>query len=288
MAIIYHYNDPKKERRRRVVSMLPYDKTTQSRPEGEIYCVGSKRVKPLLAVLEFGRRDAPSRDKYLGLSLIVKNLPVVIDIAAVRASVGLAMATPTKDAIFRYHLYNVEEITHLEYTHPVPTFLCTPSPSQRGSKQYLDAFVDVVSIINAQHHEECMAKITTPCVICGKPAKDLVKSPMSYLHLAQPMVTIQTSQICGDKRCEMRVRTQLGEMQKQIVEGGTDFNGAVFEGMSCETCGKPNAKRCVGCGQVAYCNQACQKARWKKHKKECHRRKNVDSEDPLYLPYEAI
>ena len=209
---------------------------------------------------------------------------IISSIAAIKPT----MATETKEALFRYLIYNYEDITHLEYTHPVPTFLCTPMPSQRDSRQYLDAFVDVLSIVNAQHHEECMSKITTPCVICGMAVKDALKSPMSYLHLAQPMIVIKTSQICGDKRCEMQARAQMSEMQQKVVGDAVKSGGAIYDPMSCESCGKANAKRCAGCGQVAYCNEYCQRACWKKHKKRCYRRKAVDAEDPVDLPYEAI
>ncbi|GMH53095.1 hypothetical protein TL16_g01371 [Triparma laevis f. inornata] len=38
----------------------------------------------------------------------------------------------------------------------------------------------------------------------------------------------------------------------------------------CEYCKKPGAEgKCLRCGSIRYCNKKCQKAHWKKHKKEC-------------------
>ncbi len=93
------------------------------------------------------------------------------------------MANATREAIFRFHIYNNEEITRLEHKHPVPVFLCEPKASQQASQQFYQACLDVLTIVTAQHHDECMSKITAPCTECGKPAKDALKSPMSYLHL---------------------------------------------------------------------------------------------------------
>ena len=37
----------------------------------------------------------------------------------------------------------------------------------------------------------------------------------------------------------------------------------------CETCGKTTSIKCQGCKEVYYCDEECQKANWKKHKKKC-------------------
>ena len=198
------------------------------------------------------------------------------------------MTTETAKALFSFRIHNDGDSTTIEHTHPVPTFLCDPQPSQRTSKQYYDAFVDVLSVVNAEHHDECMKKITTPCVTCGKPAKDALKSPMSYLHLAEPMVIVQITQVCGNKKCEMQTRSKLHQLQKNIEQADLESNQNVFGDMSCAVCEKPRAKRCAGCGKVAYCNTECQKVGWRGHKKHCRRRKITEAEDPVDLPYDAI
>lgn len=51
------------------------------------------------------------------------------------------------------------------------------------------------------------------------------------------------------------------------------WSGKQFGKMACAVCGKEEAKRCAGCGTVAYCGRECQKEGWKKHKRSCMRRK---------------
>ena len=48
--------------------------------------------------------------------------------------------------------------------------------------------------------------------------------------------------------------------------------------MECAACGKggDNLKACTACKQVKYCNVSCQRAHWRKHKKEC-RKKYADT-----------
>ena len=75
----------------------------------------------------------------------------------------------------------------------------------------------------------------------------------------------------------------------------------------CHVCGKEKGKRCVGCGNVAYCGKECQAKDWKEggHKRYCRRKKidgkvgkgmggvgggegGMEVDDPEDLPYEGI
>ena len=199
------------------------------------------------------------------------------------------MATSTKPALFDFRIHNVDKVTSIIHTHPVPTFLCSPSESTQNSKAFYEAFIDVLSLITNQHHDECMKAITSPCANCGNPTKDALKTPMSYLHLAEPMVIVQVTPVCGSKQCEVKVRTQLVETQKKVMgEEGGEHDRKIYGKMSCEGCGKEDAKRCAGCGSVAYCGKECQKKGWKMHKRLCHRRKLVTPAEKVELPYEVI
>ena len=44
---------------------------------------------------------------------------------------------------------------------------------------------------------------------------------------------------------------------------------------TCAACGKggDGLKACTGCGQVKYCNNACRKAHYKTHKKQCRQQR---------------
>ncbi|KAL2037460.1 hypothetical protein N7G274_009740 [Stereocaulon virgatum] len=198
------------------------------------------------------------------------------------------MATSTKLAVFQFQIINGDQKTTIEHTHPVPTFLCTPTPSQKGSQAFRQAFIDVVSIITNQHHDECMHAITTPCVGCGSPAKDALKLPASYLNLVEPMLVVRVTPVCGNKNCDYNVRKQVLEAQSKILRQGKEHESRMYENMDCNNCGRKEAKRCAGCRMVAYCGQECQKVDWKGHKKACGRKKLGEPSIDAGLPCEQI
>ena len=197
------------------------------------------------------------------------------------------MANSTKPARFEFRIYNHDKTTSIVHTHPVPTFLCKQSESQQNSKSYYEAFVDVMSLVGNQHHDECMSAITVPCAGCGNPPKDALKGPIPCLYLAEPMVIVQVMPICGSRQCEEKVRTHMFEIQKMVVGEGNE-DKKIYGKMNCLVCGEANAKRCAGCGTTAYCGKECQKADWKEHKRLCHRRKLALPAEKVKLPYEVI
>ena len=162
----------------------------------------------------------------------------------------------------------------IEYTHPVPTFLTQPALSQQSSQAFTQAFIDVISIITHQHHDECMTAITSPCPSCSSPATDLLKSPISLLHLSSPTVIIHLTPVCGNRSCEAKIRSGLLAQQKKEAEARKEevWSGKNFGKMDCAVCGAEDAKRCAGCGTVAYCGKECQKSGWKKHRRYCQRK----------------
>ncbi|KAK3172803.1 hypothetical protein OEA41_006128 [Lepraria neglecta] len=166
-----------------------------------------------------------------------------------------AMAASTKPDIFQFQIINNDQSTHIEHTHPVPTFLCTPTQSQKSSQAFKEAFIDVISVVTNQHHDECLRAITTPCIGCG--------DPTSYLSLAEPMVVVQVTPVCGSKICDYRVRQQVLEMHSKVIRDGEEHEKRIYGKMDCNVCGGEDAKRCAGCGKVAYCGKACQKEDWK-------------------------
>jgi len=179
--------------------------------------------------------------------------------------------TTTTPALFRFQFHT----TYISHTHPVPTFLTQPAPSQQGSSAFASAFIDVLSVITNQHHDECMAAITpSPCLSCQKPGTDCLKFPKSYLHLVEPMVIITLAPTCGSAGCERRLRAGLLEVQKREAEAQQVelYSGANYGKMSCAECGAEDGKRCAGCGTVAYCGRECQRMGWKGHKRYCGRK----------------
>jgi len=163
------------------------------------------------------------------------------------------MTEPTTPALFRFQIPNSPDPIDLEHTHPVPTFLTIPAAAHSASSAYHAAYLDVISVVTAQHHAECMSRITTPCANnCGAAATDSLKSPLSFLHLAEPLVVVQISPVCGGRGCQEAVKgTVLGEMRAAERER-VESEGRGYLGMGCAVCGREDAKRCKGCGRVAY------------------------------------
>jgi hypothetical protein len=62
-------------------------------------------------------------------------------------------------------------------------------------------------------------------------------------------------------------KATLGQDEKKEASGSASVSAV------CDNCGsdKPGLKACSRCEKVKYCNHACQKAAWKKHKKVCKR-----------------
>ena len=201
------------------------------------------------------------------------------------------MTITTTPAIFSYTVNSGSERKTFEHTHAVPKFLCEPDLyNQRPSQDFHTAFFDVLAVVNAQHHEECMRLIACPCAGgCQRPATDCLKAPLSLLHLkSDPMVMIHVLPVCGDRVCEAKTRRQYLEGQKKGIERENENEKKMFKGVKCAMCGKPDAKRCLGCGKVGYCGKDCQTEDWKAHKRDC-RRKNVNKGVARGdLPYETI
>lgn len=188
------------------------------------------------------------------------------------------MASKTKNAQFLYRVYNGDDTHNVTCIHPVPALLCSrPKPQD---KRYHDAFIETFNAVNAKTHKDVMAKISHPCIKCGKPVKNSTKSPMVYLHLPEPMVIVMAMPSCGAQICEGQI---LNDMQGTIgqayanggvAEGGAAENGTEFQGgaggyFNCDVCGKPASNRCAGCGSALYCSRACQKSAWRDHKSLC-------------------
>lgn len=126
------------------------------------------------------------------------------------------MAAQTRSALFIYKIYNDDAETSLEFRRPVPARLCRPGLSPNNRQDYA-TFVKTVVAVNKETHQACMQKITSPCVQCQRPATDALKSPMSYLHLAQPMIITIVTQVCGSKVCERGAQQGMAGLQEKVM-----------------------------------------------------------------------
>lgn len=88
----------------------------------------------------------------------------------------------------------------------------------------------------------------------------------------------------------------MSQQQKgsERVKEEEQEQGRIYGKMDCDICGKGDAKRCKGCGTVAYCGRECQSAGWKKHRRECGRgfmsrkKREEEGEGEMKVPYETI
>ena len=134
--------------------------------------------------------------------------------------------------------------------------------------------------MNAKTHNEVMAKVCHPCIKCGKPVKDTIKSPMVYLRLPEPTVIIMAMPSCAGPICDAQILKDMegtiGEAYANvgIADGGPAEIGKGSQGglagySNCDVCGKPASNRCAGCGSALYCSRVCQKSAWRNHKSLC-------------------
>ncbi|MDI1493458.1 MAG: hypothetical protein OHK93_005248 [Ramalina farinacea] len=126
------------------------------------------------------------------------------------------MAPATKNARFHYRIYDGDDTHDLTHIHPVPHLLC--SNSQPQDKRYRDTFRETFSAVNAKTHNDVMAKVSHPCIKCGKPVKDTIKSPMVYLRLPEPMVIVMAMPSCGGRICDAQILNDMQVMGSQKVE----------------------------------------------------------------------
>lgn len=79
--------------------------------------------------------------------------------------------------------------------------------------------------------------------------------------------------VCGREGCEIEARRRIQEIIGEVtMEAGAGSGSGLgtTEVMACKSCGKVEAARkCAGCGVVAYCGRKCQRGDWKAHKKVC-------------------
>ena len=215
------------------------------------------------------------------------------------------MAAQTKSVLFIYKIYNDDAEVSLEFRRPVPARLCRPGLSPNNRQDYA-SFIRTVMAVNKDTHQACMQKVTSPCVECGRPATDALKSPMSYLHLEQPMIITIVTQVCASKVCEKGAQRGMEGLQEKVMGYSTTVSarggrparesvpaaedvpaednvpaesnvpaedGAPTEVKDpCATCGKGSASRqCARCGKVVYCNRACLRKDMKSHEANCSR-----------------
>lgn len=172
--------------------------------------------------------------------------------------------------------------TELEYRHSIPKTLIMQAGRAQPSSEYSRRFLEWIGPIFKEHEASCRKIAEAYCEGCSNPAKDILQSPMSFLHAETPFVLVVVSWFCGQEECEIRMREEMqdtvagmgktdrstGPRQKQGQEPEST------EGKVCRVSGETaGARWCSRCQAVAYCGREHQKADWKAHKKGCKPKK---------------
>ncbi|KAM4065590.1 MYND finger domain-containing protein [Hirsutella rhossiliensis] len=157
--------------------------------------------------------------------------------------------------------------TELKYKHSIPKTLVT---------QCTVPTVDKADPTGARGSVSEGSRVR--CESCGGLAKEILQSPISYLHAERPFVLVVVSSFCGKEGCEIRTRQEMQDTMAEAGQAGgnkgaTQMQGQdaqSTEGKVCRVCGEmAGARRCSRCLTVAYCSRQHQKEDWKVHKKGC-------------------
>ena len=174
--------------------------------------------------------------------------------------------TSKRDVTFDFICHGQREQT-LSFVHALPSSLIVKDPYMTDPS-YAQRFVAAVRPILGQHYAACKSASASECGPCGKPAKEVLQTPNSYLHLVDdPRVISFVTAVCGKHECEMQARREIQMAQYHALG---EESGKQAEHMLCRTCHEAgDIKKCGRCGVVGYCSKECQKEDWKKHKESC-------------------
>ncbi|KAH6666102.1 hypothetical protein B0J14DRAFT_605314 [Halenospora varia] len=137
-----------------------------------------------------------------------------------------------------------------------------------------------------RHCDEIFKWNSWKCVICDKPAKDIVNVylPQFHPHLEDadapyklsPEIVVIASPICFrgstcDNEAE-KVARGIAKGENEPEDDEEHFK------KSCDNCGKISGLlACAGCRFTWYCSKECQVACWSVHKKGCKRTQRMMS-----------
>ncbi|KAM4064150.1 MYND finger domain-containing protein [Hirsutella rhossiliensis] len=150
--------------------------------------------------------------------------------------------------------------TELKYKHSIPKTLVT----------------QWIRPILREHEAACRKAAGVRCESCGGLAKEILQSPISYLHAERPFVLVVVSSFCGKEGCEIRTRQEMQDKMAEAGQAGGNKGATQMQGQDAQSTeeGLPGlwrdggARRCSRCLTVAYCSRH-QKEDWKVHKKGC-------------------
>ncbi|XP_044718722.1 MYND finger domain-containing protein [Hirsutella rhossiliensis] len=167
--------------------------------------------------------------------------------------------------------------TELKYKHSIPKTLVTQVGQARPNHEGSARFLQWIRPILREHEAACRKAAGVRCESCGGLAKEILQSPISYLHAERPFVLVVVSSFCGQEGCEIRARQEMQDTMAEAGQADGSMGAKQMQGQDAQSTeeGLPGlwrdggARRCSRCLAVAYCSRQHQKEDWKVHKKGC-------------------
>lgn len=175
----------------------------------------------------------------------------------------------TTPVLFAFHCQLAKD--KLKFTHNIPSSLIGPNAS--ANPNYIPLFTKTLEPIMHEHESACLAASSPQCESCGSKAIRSLKTPMSWLHIAEsPFVNVWVNPVCAKDECEGKTRLHIQDMMALMDSEATKegIGGETKEVLACKVCGETQGTlKCAGCKAVSYCGRECQKGDWKAHKVLC-------------------
>lgn len=172
----------------------------------------------------------------------------------------------------RFFLEPTDE--ELSFAQDVPSRLVLDAATASVNPDYMKLFLATLKPILKQHEVVCKDASGPACGICGEATKEILQTPMSWLHhKSDPFIGVWVSPLCSKGACEFAARREITGIMSGLGGNvmGSGFSTAT-EILFCKWCGSTQQiKKCGACQMVGYCSKEHQKRSWKEHKKICTR-----------------
>ncbi|KAM4061914.1 MYND finger domain-containing protein [Hirsutella rhossiliensis] len=149
--------------------------------------------------------------------------------------------------------------TELKYKHSIPKTLVTQVGQARPNHEASALFLQWIRPILREHEAACRKAAGARCESCGEVAKEILQSPISYLH-AEAVCARGRVVILRSEGCEIRARQEMQDTMAEAGEGGGRMGAKQKQGEGLPGLWRDGgARRCSRCQAVAYCSRQHQR-----------------------------
>ncbi|KAH6652969.1 hypothetical protein BKA67DRAFT_659621 [Truncatella angustata] len=105
----------------------------------------------------------------------------------------------------------------LTFHHDLPARLI--GASSGADPDYRQLYISALAPVMQQHADECIAASQAKCGVCERaPTRQVLTTPMSYLHLAEdPFVAVLVTPVCEKEKCNTDGQRQINDMLTEIT-----------------------------------------------------------------------